>query len=138
MIVRAHDDAQRLSRRVHDRTLHKTADKVSSKLQESNYPVRDFKSDQGLGPWIPSCLLAWSDANLIPLMDTCVMYWLDLSKAGLTFKKVLPPMLRVISRLWATSPTQQLRLWQHPWLVHEVMGQMPQLPTLRMTTVRPR
>ena len=102
--VRDHEDAQRLSQRLHDRTLHKNVENVSSKLQESNYPARDFKGDQGLGPWIPSSLLAWYDANLIPLTDTNVMYWLDLSKAGLTFKKILPLMLRVISEAVAHKP----------------------------------
>ena len=32
------------------------------------------------------------------------MYWLDLSKAGLTFKKVLPLMLRVISEAVGHKP----------------------------------
>ena len=104
MNVRDHEDAQRLSKRLHDRTLHKTVDNVSSKLQESNYAARDFKADHGLGPWIPSCLLAWSDANLIPLADTYVMYWLDLSKASLTFKKVLPLLLRVVSEAVGHKP----------------------------------
>ena len=36
--VRDHEDAQRLSQRLHDRTLHKNVENVSSKLQESNYP----------------------------------------------------------------------------------------------------
>ena len=57
------------SQKLHDRTLHKTFDKVSAKLQESNHPVRDFKADQGLGPWTPSCLHAWSDANHIVAGD---------------------------------------------------------------------
>ena len=57
-----------------------------------------------MGPWIPSCLIAWSDANLIPLSDVFVMYWLDLSKAGATFKKILPLMLRVISEAVGHKP----------------------------------
>ena len=104
MSVRDHEESQRISKRVHDRTLHNTVDKVSCKFQDTNHPVRDFKADQGMGPWIPSCLIAWSDANLIPLSDVFVMYWLDLSKAGLTFKKILPLMLRVISEAVGHKP----------------------------------
>ena len=66
--------------------------------------MRDFKADQGLVPWVPPCLLTWSDANRIPLMETCAMYWRDLSKAGLTFKKLLPPLLRVISEAVGHKP----------------------------------
>ena len=104
MAVRDYEDAQRLSKRVHDRTLHKAVDSVASKLQESNYPARDFKQDQGLGPWIPSCLIAWSDACVIALSDTFVMYWMDLSKAGLAFKKILPQMLRLVSEAIGHKP----------------------------------
>ena len=102
--LRDHEDAQAHSKRVHDRTLNSKIDAVAEKVQEINYPVRVFNGDVGIGTWIPSSLLAWSDDSHCPLSDTYVMYWLDLTKAGNSFKRILPLMLRVMAEAIGHKP----------------------------------
>ena len=48
MRVREHEDSQRYSRRANSRTQDKRVEKAATERQESHYPVRAVKGDQGL------------------------------------------------------------------------------------------
>jgi hypothetical protein len=103
--LKDHEDSQRYSKRVHDRTQRHKIESATVKLQEIYYPVRAFKGSEGLAVWVPSCLHAWSETALIQLSETYLIS-VDLSKLGNSFKKALPDVLRVIADAAAHNPKQ--------------------------------
>jgi len=104
--VQEHEDSQRHSKRVHARTQDKKVREAVEKRQETHFPVRAFKADEGLATWIPTCIQSWSDDTLVQLTDTYLVFFLDLTKAGNAFRKVLPLMLRIIGDIAAQKPRQ--------------------------------
>ena len=104
--VREHEDAQRYSRRLHSRTQDRKVEKAATMQQESRYPTRAFKGDQGVAAWTPACIQSWSDGVLIQMADVYLVFWLDLSKAGSAFAKTLPAMLRIVGDACAHKPRQ--------------------------------
>ena len=63
--VQEYEDSQRYSKRVHTRTQDNKAQKAVEKRQETHYPVRTFKADQGVAGWTPACIQSWSDSVLV-------------------------------------------------------------------------
>ena len=104
--VQEHEDTQRYSKRMHARKQDTKVQTAVEKRQDTHYPVRAFKADQGLAAWIPTCIQSWSDAAFIQASDTYLVFWLDLTKAGNAFKKLLAMMLRIIGDAAAQKPRQ--------------------------------
>ena len=104
--VQEYEDMQRYSKRVHNRMQDIKVQKAVEKRQETHYPIRTFKCDQGVAPFISSCIQSWSDSVLIQTSDIYTVFWLDLTKAGNAFEKVLPKMLRIIGDAAASKPRQ--------------------------------